>query len=157
MGRKGVKNGEGTGKRKFAPSFTGQKLIKVMYIAKLFKRGWSLVTIKEHLCKEWDMTPTAVQGWISKTYQYLREGSELFVTNLRRIQLERLEFMLEKAMEKEDWKTANTIADTINKTFALYEIKTKVEINDATIRFKFDNPQGEEKVDIEEDGDNGEE
>ena len=45
--------------------------------------------------------------------------------------------MLCKAMEKEDWKTANTIADTINKTFSLYEIKQKIEITDNVIKFKF--------------------
>ena len=79
--------------------------------------------------------------YIRDAYEYMSSGDEAFIKNLRRVQLERLELILMKVMEKEDWKTANQIIDTINKTFALYEIKTKVEISDNTIQFKFgDNP-----------------
>lgn len=75
--------------------------------------------------------------YIRDAYEYMSSGDEAFIKNLRRVQLERLELILMKVMEKEDWKTANQIIDTINKTFALYEIKTKVEISDNTIHFKF--------------------
>lgn len=75
--------------------------------------------------------------YIRDAYEYMSSGDEAFIKNLRRVQLERLELILMKVMEKEDWKTANQIIDTINKTFALYEIKTKVEISDNTIQFKF--------------------
>lgn len=79
--------------------------------------------------------------YIRDAYEYMSSGDEAFIKNLRRVQLERLELILMKVMEKEDWKTANQVIDTINKTFALYEIKTKVEISDNTIQFKFgDNP-----------------
>lgn len=114
-----------------------EKTARLQYIASLLRKGWSKTTITEHLAELWGVKKQAGAQWLKKTYNYLNQGDEVFIKNLRRIQLERLELMLQKAMEREDWKTANTIADTINKTFSLYEIKTKVEITDNVIRFKF--------------------
>lgn len=114
-----------------------EKENRYQYIAGLFRKGWSKLTITEHLSELWGIKKQAAANWIKQTYKYINSNDESFVKNLRRIQLERLELMLMKAMEKEDWKVANTIADTINKTFSLYEIKQKIEITDNVIRFKF--------------------
>lgn len=114
-----------------------EKTNRYQYIAGLFRKGWSKLTISEHISELWSIKKQAAAHWIKKTYEYINSNDESFIKNLRRIQLERLELMLMKAMEKEDWKVANTIADTINKTFSLYEIKQKVEITDNVIRFKF--------------------
>jgi hypothetical protein len=114
-----------------------EKENRYQYIAGLFRKGWSKLSITEHLSELWGIKKQASANWIKQTYKYINSNDESFVKNLRRIQLERLELMLQKAMEKEDWKVANTIADTINKTFSLYEIKQKIEITDNVIRFKF--------------------
>lgn len=114
-----------------------EKINRLQYIASLFRKGWSKLTITEHIAEEFGIKRQAAANWIKQTYAYINQNDESFVKNLRRIQLERLELMLQKAMEKEDWKVANTIADTINKTFSLYEIKQKIEITDNVIRFKF--------------------
>ena len=114
-----------------------EKENRFQYIAGLFRKGWSKLMITEHLSELWGIKKQASANWIKQTYNYINANDESFVRHLRRIQLERLELMLCKAMEKEDWKTANTIADTINKTFSLYEIKQKIEITDNVIRFKF--------------------
>lgn len=110
---------------------------RYQYIASLFRKGWSKLSISEHIAEKWKIKKQACATWIKGTYDYMNSGDESFIKNLRRIQLERLELMLQSAMERGDWKTANSIADTINKTFSLYEIKTKVEITDNVIRFKF--------------------
>ena len=107
------------------------------YITSLFRKGWSTNKISEYLQTEYNAKPQAVSSWINQTYNYMNTHNENFVKNLRRVQLERLEYMLEKTIEKEDWRTATQIAEVINKTFALYEIKTEVKIVDDTIRFKF--------------------
>ena len=107
------------------------------YITSLFRKGWSTNKISEYLQTEYNVKPQAVASWINQTYAYMNTHNENFVKNLRRVQLERLEYMLEKTIEKEDWKTATQIAEVINKTFALYEIKTEVKIVDDTIKFKF--------------------
>lgn len=148
MGR-GRKNNEKKmyGKNK---QYTGEKLTRLIYIAGCFRKGWSKPTIQEHIAELWGITRQSAAALIVQTYKYLDEGSEEFVKNLRRIQLERLEYMLEKCIADKDYKTANSVADTINKTFKLYEISTKVEIVNDTIKFKFDSIQGDENKDENE-------
>ena len=120
---------------------TNEKKTKLQYIAGLFRKGWSKLSVSEEIQNKWGCKPQMAAMYIRDAYEYMSSGDEAFIKNLRRVQLERLELILMKVMEKEDWKTANQIIDTINKTFALYEIKTKVEISDNTIQFKFgDNP-----------------
>lgn len=114
-----------------------EKINKYQYIAGLFRKGWSKLTISEHISQEWGISKQSAANWIKGTYGYINSGDESFIKNLRRIQLERLELMLQEAMEARNWKVANSIADTINKTFSLYEIKQKIEITDNVIRFKF--------------------
>lgn len=128
-----------------------EKENKYQYIAGLFRKGWSKLTISEHISKEWGISKQSAANWIKGTYAYINSGDEAFIKNLRRIQLERLELMLQEAMEARNWKVANSIADTINKTFALYEIKQKIEITDNVIRFKFGESAGNayEKIDTE--------
>ena len=114
-----------------------EKTNRYQYIASLFRKGWSKITISEHISELWSIKKQAAAHWIKKTYEYINSNDESFIKNLRRIQLERLELMLQNAMEEKNWKVANSIADTINKTFSLYEVKTKVEITDTTYKFKF--------------------
>ena len=114
-----------------------EKTNRYQYIASLFRKGWSKLTISEHISELWSIKKQAAAHWIKKTYEYINSNDESFIKNLRRIQLERLELMLQNAMEEKNWKVANSIADTINKTFSLYEVKTKVEITDTTYKFKF--------------------
>lgn len=128
-----------------------EKENRYQYIAGLFRKGWSKLTISEHISKEWGISKQSAANWIKGTYAYINSGDEAFIKNLRRIQLERLELMLQEAMEARNWKVANSIADTINKTFSLYEIKQKIEITDNVIRFKFGENVGNayEKIDTE--------
>lgn len=128
-----------------------EKENKYQYIAGLFRKGWSKLTISEHISKEWGISKQSAANWIKGTYAYINSGDEAFIKNLRRIQLERLELMLQEAMEARNWKVANSIADTINKTFSLYEIKQKIEITDNVIRFKFGESVGNayENIDTE--------
>ena len=114
-----------------------EKKARLQYIASLFRKGRSKLTISETLQKEWNISGQQAAIWIRYTYDYMNSGDEAFIKNLRRVQLERLEFLLQQTIDKGDYKTANQICETINKTFALYEIKTKVEITDKTIQFKF--------------------
>lgn len=114
-----------------------EKENRCQYIAGLFRKGWSKLTITEHISNEWGVSKQSAANWIKQTYKYINSHDESFVKNLRRIQLERLELMLMEAMKARNWKVANSIAETINRVFGLYEIKTKVEITDNVVRFKF--------------------
>lgn len=106
-------------------------------ILSLFRKGWSRVQVSEHIAELWSIKRQSAAIWIKESYKYLNANSESFIKNFRHIQLERLELMLQKAMEQENWKVANSIADTMNRLFSLYEIKQKVEITENVIRFKF--------------------
>lgn len=114
-----------------------EKINRCQEIASLFRKGWSKLQILEHIAEKYDIKRQQAAHWLKETYKYINQNDESFVKNLRRIQLERLELMLREAMDEKNWKVANAIADTINKTFSLYEIKQKIEITDNVIRFKF--------------------
>ena len=76
-----------------------EKENRCQYIAGLFRKGWSKLTITEHISNEWGISKQSAANWIKQTYKYINSHDESFVKNLRRIQLERLELMLMEAME----------------------------------------------------------
>ena len=55
------------------------------------------------------------------------------------LQRERLEMVLNGAIEKKDFATAQKVIDTMNKLYGLYEDKKKVSIDTGTIKFDFGN------------------
>jgi hypothetical protein len=55
------------------------------------------------------------------------------------LQRERLEFILNGAIEKRDYMSAQKIIDTMNKLYGLYEEKKTVKLDAPTIKFDFGN------------------
>ena len=63
------------------------------------------------------------------------------------VQRERLEYILNGAIEKKDFLSAQKIIDTMNKLYGLYEEKKNIKIDAPTIKFDFGNINNEEKDD----------
>ena len=60
---------------------------------------------------------------------------------------------MENAIAERNWKVANNVIDTLNKTLGIYEQKQKIEITSNEIQFKFggvennvDDETGEENI-----------
>lgn len=74
-----------------------------------------------------------------------------WMKDIRSVQMERLEGLLEEAIDNHSLHTANKILDTINKLYGLYEVKQKVEISSNEIQFKFGGAENnEENMDVGE-------
>lgn len=66
------------------------------------------------------------------------------------VQRERLEFILNGAIEKRDFLAAQKIIDTMNKMYGLYEEKKNIKIDAPTIKFDFGNINNDDKDDVSE-------
>ena len=60
-----------------------------------------------------------------------------FIKEVRAMQIARAELLLENAIKEKQWRTANSIIDTLNKTLGIYEQKQKIEITSDEIQFRF--------------------
>ena len=59
-----------------------EKENRCQYIAGLFRKGWSKLTITEHISNEWGISKQSAANWIKQTYKYINSHDESFVKNL---------------------------------------------------------------------------
>lgn len=109
------------------------------YTAKLLARGWPKLKIREELKQKYGVGNTTVNKYITNAYKIFSEKQDEFIANLRNIQLNRLETILDASIEKKDYRTANDIIKTINSMFGLNAPETVVAIKDE-IKFEFGDP-----------------
>ena len=103
------------------------------------------------LMDKYEMSNRQAYMYIRDAYEYSTELSDKQILALKTLQLGRLEHIMDRALKRNDLKTAVTAADTINKLYGLYDNKVKVEITKDIIQFKFaDQPTADEKpIDVE--------
>lgn len=100
--------------------------------------------VVDKLVEKYNMTTRQAYRYIRTAYQQAIELSEKEIVTLKMIQLGRLEHLMDRALKRNDIKSAVAAADTINKLYGLYNQKVKVEITKDVIQFKFANtPTGE--------------
>lgn len=104
--------------------------------------------IVDKLVEKYNMTTRQAYRYIRTAYQQAIELSEKEIVTLKMIQLGRLEHLMDRALKRNDIKSAVAAADTINKLYGLYDQKVKVEITKDVIQFKFANTPGEEVTDV---------
>lgn len=103
------------------------------------KQGESRATVVEKIKEKYDCKSQTAVCYLNQAFKFLAENSKAYIDNLRNTQLERLETILEDAMATKNHNLALKTIDIINKTFALYEIKTTVQLDAMNIKFKFGN------------------
>lgn len=123
-----------------------------IYVANLIKKGWGSSDINHHLQEKYNISEVAANKIYRRTVEWLcLYDTSKFVEEVRATQMARLEHILQKAMERDDYKTANSIIETINKTCKLYDTVQRVELTNSTVQFKFKLEKEEEKEEIKPD------
>ena len=121
-----------------------------IYVANLIKKGWGSSDINHHLQEKYNISEVAANKIYRRTVEWLcLYDTSKFVEEVRATQMARLEHILQKAMERDDYKTANSIIETINKTCKLYDTVQRVELTNSTVQFKFNLEKEEIKPDFE--------
>lgn len=120
---------------------------KVNEVAILLAKGVSQKQIRIQKSEEWGCTEQNVHYFIKKAMQAMQSSIEKKLDYVLAVQRERLEYILNGAIEKKDFLSAQKIIDTMNKLYGLYEEKKNIKIDAPTIKFEFGNINNEEKDD----------
>lgn len=112
--------------------------IRAVYCLDLMRKGWSHTEIVRHCREKYGVSAQAAGKYVKKARQILMsDESSKYKEEVIKKQEERTEYLLRKAIEANDWATANKILDTYNKLMGLYENRQKVELTTNEIQFKF--------------------
>lgn len=101
--------------------------------------GKSRPEIKDEIVNTFGITRRSATTYVQKAYKKKIELDDNELSNLRFLQLARVEKLYSEALAKKSVKDALNAIDIINKLFGLYETKQKIEITKDVIQFKFDN------------------
>lgn len=112
---------------------------KINEIAILLAKGVSQKQIRVQKSEEWGCTEQNVHYFIKKAMKAMQSSIEKKLDYVVALQRERLEFILNGAIEKRDYMSAQKIIDTMNKLYGLYEEKKTVKLDAPTIKFDFGN------------------
>lgn len=111
---------------------------RMLYATELMRLGYSDTVIKDMIREKYGVSPTTTSRDVKLAYNWLKDNdSSGYINEIRAKQVERSEYILQKAIQDKNWKSANSILDNLNKLLGLYENKQKVEIVADEIRFKF--------------------
>ena len=111
---------------------------RVIYAAECYRRGMGNASIVAHLKEHYGVCETSARKYMKQALEWLASYDDCeFIKEVRAKQVARAELLLENAVAERNWKVANQIIDTLNKTLGLYENKQKVEITSNEIQFKF--------------------
>lgn len=111
-----------------------------MYAARLFGRGYSRNKVSEELQKTYQVSQATAARYICEAYKIIAEKNDSLIKNLRQVQLSRLEYLLDMAVEKKDIRAANEVIKSINSMFGLNQPETVVAIQNNEVQFKFGDP-----------------
>lgn len=123
---------------------------KVNEVAILLAKGVSQKQIRVQKSEEWQCTEQNVHYYIKKAIKAMQCSIEKKLDYVLAVQRERLEYILNGAIEKRDFLAAQKIIDTMNKMYGLYEEKKNIKIDAPTIKFEFGNINNEDKEDVSE-------
>lgn len=111
---------------------------RVIYAAECYRRGMGNAAIVKHIQEHYSVSETTARKYMKQALEWLASYDDCeFIKEVRAKQVARAELLLENAVNEKNWKVANQIIDTLNKTLGLYENKQKVEITSNEIQFKF--------------------
>lgn len=116
-------------------------------IAKRLAKGESQRTLKKELSEEWKCTEQNINYLIRKALKSIQCSIDKKMDVIFALQRERMEFLLNGAIEKKDYLSAQKIMDSMNKMYGLYTEKKEVKLDSNTISFNFGNMNNDEKDD----------
>lgn len=113
-----------------------EKQIVIRYIHELMKRGLSKLEIKNYIEDKTKFRADTIYRWINIAYDALTADMDESIEQTRAITKERLEKILQDALENNNYNIALKTTEQLNKINGLYENKLEVKA-DTTISFDF--------------------
>lgn len=113
-----------------------EKAIVIRYIHELMKRGLSKLEIKNYIEDKTKFRADTIYRWINIAYDALTADMDESIEQTRAITKERLEKILQDALENNNYNIALKTTEQLNKINGLYQEKVEVKA-DTTISFDF--------------------
>jgi hypothetical protein len=122
------------GKRKWSDT---EVLYRRQVIYDYIRLGYSRGKIQEEIMNRWGCVKRSAQRYVKDALESLEEDNKEFVQKTRDVQRERIESLVSKAMEKNDFMAAVKALDLINKMDGLYNEKVALDIKAEGLKFNF--------------------
>lgn len=113
-------------------------MIRTNELVQLIRKGKSKAKLIEYAKEEWGVNENMATKYIHDACLKLESYYEKEAQKAKVVQLERIESILEDALNSKDNKTALSALDMINKLYSLYVDKQEVKVDSDTIKFTFD-------------------
>lgn len=101
------------------------------------RQGLSRQRIQAEIMNRWGCVLRSAQRYVKDALESLEEDNKEFVQKTRDVQRERIESLISKAMERNDFMSAVKALDLINKMDGLYNEKVAVDLKAEGIKFNF--------------------
>jgi uncharacterized protein YqgQ len=116
----------------------------------MLAKGVSQKQIKIECSEQWKCTEQAVNYLIKKALKSLQNSIDKRIDIIFSLQRERMELLLNGAIEKKDYLSAQKIIDSMNKMYGLYTEKKEVKLDAPVIKFDFGNINNDNNDDVGE-------
>lgn len=112
---------------------------RIMYLLNLFSKGYNSLECQEMFLEHFPKLERATYYyWRKKAMQEIEKRRERSAQEIVNKQMLRLDNILQMALDRNDYKAANQIIDTMNKTLGVYNVKQEVTVQPIT-HFSFGN------------------
>jgi len=122
---------------------------KVDEVATLIVKGWSQKKIRDHLFEKYNISRPNGANYIRKALQALDVVLYEKEDKLFAIQVNRMEGLLETAMNNNDVANAIKVINEMNKVYGLHKEKKDINLKAPTIKFEFGNTNNVDENDVD--------
>lgn len=127
-----------TSNKRISEKWTESELLyRRQMIFEMIRKGYSRQRIQEDLMSRWDCVKRSAQRYVKDALETLEEDNKDFIIKTRDIQRERIESVIEKAMNSGNYEAALKGLEQINKIDGLYNEKITADIKAEGIKFQF--------------------
>lgn len=112
--------------------------LRNMVIIDYIRQGLSKKRVVEEICNRWNVAPKAGYEWYNKALKYLSQINKPDdLEDIKNRQIERLEGIVESALDRNNYQDATRALDLVNKLNGLYTEKANITV-DGEIKFEFE-------------------
>lgn len=104
-------------------------------------QGLSRAETAKQISDRWGIHLHTAERYIREAVEHLVRDYDEYTEEVRKVHLERLEKILQEALDRDNLDTALKVMDQISKVQGLYLERKEVTVNDIPISFKFGNEE----------------
>lgn len=93
---------------------------RILYILAQISSGESHLSLRDKVCKRYNLAPTTANVWLHRAYTYLREESAKFRDSVAEINLQRFDDLYRRSIENNDRIAAIAALREQNKMTGAY-------------------------------------